>query len=73
MNRPRLTLSGRNGSIDREVFIDDESIGFVTRRANGLWAATDLHENNHGDRYIDEWGAAKQLALGLGVTRGYSL
>jgi len=46
---------------------EPEEIGTVTKnKIGGLWTATDAAGRNHGDRYLDRWGAAKQLALGLG-------
>lgn len=32
-----------------------------------VWCARDKYEGNHGDSYLDMWGAAKQLVLALGI------
>jgi hypothetical protein len=32
-----------------------------------LWSARDVNEVNHGDQYLDQLCAAKQLALGLKI------
>lgn len=52
---------------------DPKEIGTVTRNRQPtggwgrLWTARDVMGYIHGDRYLDRWGAAKQLALGLGL------
>lgn len=70
----RITLSGLNGYIlTRTVFADDVEIGRVecTTYNDGVtkptWSAFALDGSNHGDMYISDWAAAKQLALGLGL------
>lgn len=64
-NPRHLTLSGRNGTSPRTVFVDDEEIGTVAKQGNGLWRAVDLAGNDHGDQYTSDFNAAKQLQLGL--------
>lgn len=66
-NPEGLRLVGRagKGSAVHIVEFQGEPIGKVSITSDGHWKATDLQGRNHGDRYIDHWAAAKQLALGL--------
>jgi len=80
MKHLRLTGGGDRWAVlvcDGARDPDPEEIGTVTRNGQrgtwderisfGLWSAKDMAGRNHGDRYLDRWGAARQLALGLGL------
>lgn len=64
---PHLTLSGRNNHRhSRTVYLDDVKIGVVSPNGE-YWKAIDNKGRNHGDRYLSDWDAAKQLSLGYKV------
>ena len=69
-----LTLTGPNGfALVRFVYCDDILIGSVVPivhydgKTLPSWQAMDIQGNSHGDRYISDYAAARQLALALGL------
>lgn len=73
MPKVHITLSGPNGfALDRTVFADEVEIGTVKPAfdySGGRlpeWDAYDTGGRYH-NRYVSDWAAAKQLALGLGM------
>ena len=67
---PRITLSGRNGQlVERSVFFGDQEVGYVAPSKGGHWKAVDWTGKNHGDRYMSDFTAARQLVLGLGLLK----
>jgi hypothetical protein len=68
-------LSGPNGyALPRTVYVNDIEIGTVkpvVHNYNGgsiYWQAVDTHGNSHGDRWLTDFFAAKQLLLALRLT-----
>lgn len=66
MSEPRITLYGR---LVCRVLADEVEIGYVTQIEPGQWSAHDMAGVCHGECYIDQWAAAKQLELGTRKAR----
>ncbi len=49
------------------VSATDQIVGIVVQDTDGLWCARDTTGQNHGDTYLTQWDAAKQLQLATGI------
>ena len=63
----KLRLSEDPSTFEVTLEENDTPVGWVFRTRIGQWSAVDTKGNNHGDHYLDMWGAAQQLQLGTGI------